>query len=166
MIGSVVSFWNIQLCWHGLLKNDYQTRLVCMWDLIGCWHLTITAFCFGPCLIFGAPFLITTLPRVVGVLPAVYLMSLQLHGIVTFSVKIDQSTLYAVQCLKQKNKSLGVFCCRGGYRVIPTVFEFWQGQTNRLHDRLRFRKPSSGETIGKDLVLEVDDGWLLERLSP
>ncbi|KAK7494892.1 hypothetical protein BaRGS_00013771 [Batillaria attramentaria] len=54
----------------------------------------------------------------------------------------------------------------GGYRVVPSVFEFWQGQTNRLHDRLRFRKPSSGEKINPELTQTGDDGWLLERLSP
>ena len=25
----------------------------------------------------------------------------------------------------------------GGYRVVPDCFEFWQGQTTRIHDRLR-----------------------------
>ncbi|MDA7625735.1 pyridoxamine 5'-phosphate oxidase [bacterium] len=28
----------------------------------------------------------------------------------------------------------------GGYRVIPEVVEFWQGQPSRLHDRLRYSK--------------------------
>jgi len=40
----------------------------------------------------------------------------------------------------------------GGYRLMPTRFEFWQGRPNRLHDRLVFR-------------LENND-WQRERLSP
>jgi pyridoxamine 5'-phosphate oxidase len=40
----------------------------------------------------------------------------------------------------------------GGYRLLPTVVEFWQGRPNRLHDRLRYRI--------------VGDGWRIERLSP
>ena len=40
----------------------------------------------------------------------------------------------------------------GGYRVLPTVFEFWQGRPSRLHDRLRYRLQPGG--------------WLLERLEP
>lgn len=41
----------------------------------------------------------------------------------------------------------------GGYRVIPDLFEFWQGRPNRLHDRLRYVKTDSGE-------------WKIDRLSP
>jgi pyridoxamine 5'-phosphate oxidase len=41
----------------------------------------------------------------------------------------------------------------GGYRVRPNIIEFWQGQENRLHDRLRYRL--------------VEDGmWVIERLGP
>jgi len=40
----------------------------------------------------------------------------------------------------------------GGFRVVPDEIEFWQGRTNRLHDRLRYRRDESG--------------WALERLSP
>lgn len=41
----------------------------------------------------------------------------------------------------------------GGYRVIPSSMEFWQGRPNRLHDRLRYRRGEPGT-------------WVLERLSP
>lgn len=41
----------------------------------------------------------------------------------------------------------------GGYRVIPTEIEFWQGRPSRLHDRLLYRR--------KD-----ETSWLIERLSP
>jgi len=41
----------------------------------------------------------------------------------------------------------------GGFRVIPTAIEFWQGRPSRLHDRL--------------LYSLLDDGsWQIERLSP
>jgi pyridoxamine 5'-phosphate oxidase len=40
----------------------------------------------------------------------------------------------------------------GGYRVTPSVLEFWQGRPGRMHDRLRYRR--------------TDAGWLLERLAP
>ena len=40
----------------------------------------------------------------------------------------------------------------GGYLVMPDAVEFWQGRSNRLHDRLRYyRSPS---------------GWCRERLAP
>jgi pyridoxamine 5'-phosphate oxidase len=41
----------------------------------------------------------------------------------------------------------------GGYRLKPAAIEFWQGQENRLHDRLRYR-------------LQDDGTWLIERLGP
>ena len=41
----------------------------------------------------------------------------------------------------------------GGFRVIPTVVEFWQGRPSRLHDRLNYRRLDNGS-------------WLIERLSP
>lgn len=45
----------------------------------------------------------------------------------------------------------------GGYRLVPTMFEFWQGGLHRLHDRLRY-------TL-LDTMLD-DHQWKLERLSP
>ncbi|MBP9086434.1 MAG: pyridoxamine 5'-phosphate oxidase [Kofleriaceae bacterium] len=41
----------------------------------------------------------------------------------------------------------------GGYRVVPHSFEFWQGQPNRLHDRVRYRR-------------DATQGWLRDRLAP
>ncbi len=38
----------------------------------------------------------------------------------------------------------------GGYRVVPTSFEFWQGRENRLHDRLHYDK--SGGVWKRELL--------------
>jgi len=43
----------------------------------------------------------------------------------------------------------------GGYRVVPTMVEFWQGRPSRLHDRIVYRRPS-----------DSTDHWQLERLAP
>lgn len=41
----------------------------------------------------------------------------------------------------------------GGYKVVPVAFEFWQGRSNRLHDRILFSK-------------NTDGSWKTERLAP
>ena len=41
----------------------------------------------------------------------------------------------------------------GGYRLKPDNMEFWQGRSNRLHDRFRYTRQSDGS-------------WLIERLAP
>ena len=41
----------------------------------------------------------------------------------------------------------------GGFRLVPTSFEFWQGRPSRLHDRLRFTRA-------------YNETWLIERLAP
>lgn len=40
----------------------------------------------------------------------------------------------------------------GGYRVVPTSVEFWQGRRGRMHDRLRYES--------------VPGGWRTARLAP
>ena len=41
----------------------------------------------------------------------------------------------------------------GGYRLAPDRYEFWQGRSSRLHDRLRYSREPAGT-------------WLRERLAP
>jgi pyridoxamine 5'-phosphate oxidase len=43
----------------------------------------------------------------------------------------------------------------GGYRVVPDRVEFWQGGTDRLHDRLRFVRDD-----------DEGGGWIVQRLAP
>lgn len=40
----------------------------------------------------------------------------------------------------------------GGYRVVPSAMEFWQGRPNRLHDRFRYTRDG--------------DAWTIARLAP
>ncbi len=39
-----------------------------------------------------------------------------------------------------------------GYQLMPEYIEFWQGQDNRLHDRIVYTR--------------VESGWLMKRISP
>jgi pyridoxamine 5'-phosphate oxidase len=41
----------------------------------------------------------------------------------------------------------------GGYKVVPTSIEFWQGRENRLHDRFRYDLSEASE-------------WKITRLEP
>lgn len=41
----------------------------------------------------------------------------------------------------------------GGFRVVPQTVEFWQGRTNRLHDRFLYTR-------------ETASSWRIDRLAP
>jgi pyridoxamine 5'-phosphate oxidase len=41
----------------------------------------------------------------------------------------------------------------GGYVVKPTLIEFWQGRSNRLHDRIQY-------------TIITGNAWTIERLAP
>uniref|UniRef100_A0A914VUU1 pyridoxal 5'-phosphate synthase n=1 Tax=Plectus sambesii TaxID=2011161 RepID=A0A914VUU1_9BILA len=53
----------------------------------------------------------------------------------------------------------------GGYVLIPREFEFWQGQSDRLHDRIRFRRSDDGQP-NTEHTHTGDNGWVYERLAP
>lgn len=57
--------------------------------------------------------------------------------------------------LKEKfaNREVPLPSFWGGYRVRPERFEFWQGQTSRLHDRFEYQ-------------LEAATHWTRRRLAP
>jgi len=52
-----------------------------------------------------------------------------------------------------KNKPLSRPAHWGGFRVQPVTIEFWQGRSNRLHDRILY-------------TLEENGSWKIERLAP
>jgi pyridoxamine 5'-phosphate oxidase len=58
----------------------------------------------------------------------------------------------AVEALFQGQDKLPLPPFWGGYRVLPTVFEFWQGRESRLHDRVQY--------------VWRDGAWERRRLAP
>ena len=54
---------------------------------------------------------------------------------------------------KYKRRTVPLPLYWGGYRLVPEEFEFWQGQENRLHDRLRYTRRGKMK-------------WQRTRLSP
>lgn len=65
----------------------------------------------------------------------------------------DLEARFAKLTAEYQNKEVPLPPYWGGYRVTPTVIEFWQGRPSRLHDRFRYTLQNGG-------------GWKLERLSP
>jgi pyridoxamine 5'-phosphate oxidase len=64
-------------------------------------------------------------------------------------VLIDAEIKYAVQFLQHPPRPPHW----GGYRLKPTLWEFWQGRKSRLHDRLCYTQTDSGQ-------------WMRQRLAP
>jgi len=60
---------------------------------------------------------------------------------------------YREMTLKFKMGSVPLPSFWGGYRIIPDIFEFWQGRENRLHDRFQFTR-------------QHEQSWRIERLAP
>ncbi|MGJ8513246.1 Pyridoxine/pyridoxamine 5'-phosphate oxidase [Carnimonas sp. R-84981] len=46
----------------------------------------------------------------------------------------------------------------GGFRLRPTMIEFWQGQPSRLHDRLRYTQRADSDNSG--------NAWQCAQLAP
>lgn len=53
---------------------------------------------------------------------------------------------------KMQDRELSLPSHWGGFRIRPDHFEFWQGRTNRLHDRFQY--------------VADGDSWRIERLAP
>lgn len=72
-------------------------------------------------------------------------------------------------CLPEQSRFLLqtlLFTSRGGFILKPDAFEFWQGDDNRLHDRVRFRKLKDDEKVDEVLLHSGEGDWVWERLSP
>lgn len=54
---------------------------------------------------------------------------------------------------KFRNREVPLPSFWGGYRVVPTEIEFWQGRHDRLHDRFQYTKQDDGT-------------WEIGRLAP
>jgi|TARA_B110000240_G_C13507683_1_gene457257 pyridoxamine 5'-phosphate oxidase len=70
------------------------------------------------------------------------------------NIPLDFSFDRKINLLKDKYKESSVDRPKywGGYIIIPSTFEFWQGRPSRLHDRLCYK-------------LEQNN-WVVERKSP
>ena len=69
-------------------------------------------------------------------------------------VESREELVRKVEEVKERFKDKDIPCPPwwGGWRVIPSRFEFWQGQPGRLHDRFEY--------------IEEKNRWKIWRLSP
>jgi pyridoxamine 5'-phosphate oxidase len=49
----------------------------------------------------------------------------------------------------------------GGYCLVPSSFEFWQGRAGRLHDRFLYTRID-----GSSADTGAEQNWRIERLQP
>lgn len=73
------------------------------------------------------------------------------------SSKISSRKILEMQLAEIKNKfatgRIPLPDFWGGFRVVPQTIEFWQGRSNRMHDRFLYTKQKDGV-------------WSIDRLSP
>ncbi|MEO8238410.1 MAG: pyridoxamine 5'-phosphate oxidase [Flavobacterium sp.] len=82
----------------------------------------------------------------------------KLGAIVSNQSEVIPSRTFLEENLKQlENDFEGKLIPRpeywGGFLVVPSEVEFWQGRANRLHDRIRY-------------INQSDYSWLIQRLAP
>lgn len=56
----------------------------------------------------------------------------------------------------------------GGFRLVPEMIEFYQGQRDTINDRIRFRRNTGveeDETLSQG-AFSGENGWIYERLEP
>uniref|UniRef100_A0A8C5XPU5 pyridoxal 5'-phosphate synthase n=1 Tax=Microcebus murinus TaxID=30608 RepID=A0A8C5XPU5_MICMU len=92
------------------------------------------------------------------------------------AVSHQSSVIPDQECLRNKNEELGQLYQDqevpkpkywGGYILHPQGMEFWQGQTNRLHDRIVLRRGLSvGDCPLGPMTHRGEEDWLYERLAP
>jgi len=56
----------------------------------------------------------------------------------------------------------------GGFDIVPESIEFWQGQSNRIHDRIVFYAPHAEKLaeVPMEFRNKAENGWVFCRLSP
>ncbi len=67
--------------------------------------------------------------------------------------KILEENVKSIEHLFEGNEEISRPPFWGGFRLVPDKMEFWQGRSNRLHDRLMYS-------------LESDGSWRIERIAP
>lgn len=71
----------------------------------------------------------------------------------TLSSRMELDEIVKILTEKYKDKTVPRPSNWGGYRLKPFLFEFWQGRTNRLHDRIQYE-------------LKAENVWTIKRLYP